>query len=82
MFPLFDLRKSGTEEANSKSLLRIVALDSELITTFVHWLSAEASAKFAWLSGLEVFIFIIFLPIKIQKIRHLTKFLWQLFWCE
>ena len=41
--------------ANSKSLLRIVALDSELFTTFVHWLSAEASAKFAWLSGLDVF---------------------------
>ena len=76
MFPLFDLRKSGTEEAKFTSSLRIVPSDSNLFVTFARRLSADLSAMVKWFG---FFIIIRFFFLNLLKIHHLTKFLYRLF---
>ena len=86
MFPLFDLRKSGTEEAKFTSSLRIVPLDSNLFVTFARRLSADLSAMVKWFGFFHNYSFFlfkftkdppldqIFIPLIWMTIRYLTYF--------
>ena len=75
IFPLANLRKSGTDEANSISLFSMLLCGSILFCIFAVWSSEYALVELIWSSGLVLLITIWFSPYKVTKNLSLGQFL-------